>query len=166
MADIKVAGKEALQTLWSRVYEEYPRGITKGTSSASGLPIHLRKGYDNNGTWVSTGNTDTVTLTKSDITALGIPGSDTTYSLTGALASHKFTLTQTPSSGSAQTTDLTLAAGSNITLTDDTANRKITIATSAEVNQNAFSNVKVGSTTIAADSKPTRSSSSPGATSP
>ena len=153
MADIKVAGKEALQTLWHRVYEEYPRGITKGTSSASGLPIHLRKGYDNNGTWVSTGNTDTMTLTKSDITALGIPGSNTTYSLTGALASHKFTTTLNGSDGSTSPIDLTFAAGSNITLTDNAANNKITIGTSAEVNQNAFSNIKVGSTTIAADSK-------------
>lgn len=48
---------------------------------------------------------------------------------------------------------LELAAGTNITLTPDATNDKVTIATSAEVNQNAFSNVKVGSTTVAADSK-------------
>lgn len=83
----------------------------------------------------------------------------------------------------AKTDTLELAAGANITLTPDTANDKITItatdttysdavangdsglmsgadkaklngiATGAEVNQNAFSNIKVGSATVAADTK-------------
>ena len=83
----------------------------------------------------------------------------------------------------AKTDTLELVAGTNITLTPDTANDKITItatdttysdavangdsglmsgadkaklngiATGAEVNQNAFSNIKVGSTTVAADTK-------------
>ena len=60
-----------------------------------------------------------------------IPASDntnTTYTLTNALASHKFTWTFTPSSGSATTTTAELVAGNNITLTDDTTNKKITIA--------------------------------------
>lgn len=79
---------------------------------------------------------------------------NTTYTLSGALSSHKFTSTLTPSSGTATTSELTLAAGTRITLTDDTANNKITIATTAEINQNAFSNVAVaGQTTVAADSK-------------
>lgn len=72
------------------------------------------------------------TITKSDITGLGIPASDTntTYSLSGALSSHKFTSTLTAggSGSGTSTSDITLASGSNITLTDDTANRKITIA--------------------------------------
>ena len=52
-----------------------------------------------------------------------------------------------------KTDTLELAAGTLITLTPDTTNDKVTIATTAEVNQNAFSNVKVGSTTVAADAK-------------
>lgn len=85
-----------------------------------------------------------------------------------------------------KTDTLELVAGSNVTLTPDATNDKITIAatdttysvvtagssttdgglmsqadktklngiaTGAEVNQNAFSNVKVGSTTVAADAK-------------
>ena len=81
-----------------------------------------------------------------------------------------------------ETDTLELVAGSNVTLTPDDTNDKVTIAatdttysnattsvaglmsasdktkldgiaTGAEVNQNAFSNVKVGSTTVAADSK-------------
>lgn len=83
----------------------------------------------------------------------------------------------------AKTDTLELVAGTNITLTPDTTNDKITIAatdttysdavangdsglmsgadkaklngiaTGAEVNQNAFSNIKVGSATVAADTK-------------
>lgn len=85
-------------------------------------------------------------------------------------------------SADGKTDTLTIAAGSNITLTPDASNDKVTIAakdttysaatqsaaglmsaadktkldgvaTGAEVNQNAFSNVVVGSTTIAADGK-------------
>lgn len=59
------------------------------------------------------------------------PNTNTTYSLGGALtSSHKFTTTLTPSSGSATTSDITFVAGSNVTLTSDTTNRKITIASS------------------------------------
>ena len=77
------------------------------------------------------GHVQSVTaVAKSDITALGIPAQDTTYTLSGALASHKFTTTLTPSSGSATTSDFTLAAGTGISITDDTTNRKMTIACS------------------------------------
>lgn len=79
---------------------------------------------------------------------------NTTYTLSGAVASHKFTSTLTPSSGTATTSELTLAAGTRINLTDNTSTNTVTIATTAEVNQNAFSNVAVsGQTTVAADSK-------------
>lgn len=52
-----------------------------------------------------------------------------------------------------KTDTVELAAGTLITLTPDATNDKVTIATTAEVNQNAFSNVKVGSSTIAAEAK-------------
>lgn len=64
---------------------------------------------------------------KSDITALGIPAQDTTYS------------------------DATTSASGLMSSTDKT--KLNGVATGAEVNQNAFSNVKVGSTIIAADGK-------------
>lgn len=96
----------------------------------------------------------TVSLVENgDTASVTVPDNNTTYSLAGALSSHKFTSTLTPSSGSATTSDFTLAAGTGITITDDTTKRKMTIATTGEVNQNAFSNVKVGTTTIAADAK-------------
>ncbi|MDD5855251.1 MAG: hypothetical protein PUC90_02795 [Prevotella sp.] len=66
-------------------------------------------------------------VTKSDITALGIPAQDTTYSVA-----------TTSANGLMSKEDKSKLAG---------------IAAGAEVNQNAFSNVVVGSTTIAADSK-------------
>lgn len=59
-----------------------------------------------------------------------IPASDnTTYSLSGALSSHKFTSTLTAggSGSGTSTSDFTLAAGDNITLTDNTSTRTITI---------------------------------------
>jgi hypothetical protein len=66
-------------------------------------------------------------VTKSDITGLGIPGQDTTYS-DATTSTH----------GLMSTSDKSKLNG---------------IASGAEVNQNAFSNIKVGSTTIAADGK-------------
>ena len=69
----------------------------------------------------------TAAVAKSDITALGIPAQDTTYSDA-----------TTSTSGLMSSGDKTKLNG---------------VATGAEVNQNAFSNVTIGSTTISADAK-------------
>ena len=66
--------------------------------------------------------------------------------------------TTTTIAADAKTDTLSIEAGSNIKITPDATNDKITIAVTgiasgAEVNQNAFSNVKVGDVTIAADAK-------------
>ena len=50
-----------------------------------------------------------------------------------------------------ETDTLEIAGGTGITVTPDATNDKVTISTSAEANQNAFSNVKVGNTTVEAD---------------
>lgn len=57
---------------------------------------------------------------------------NTTYALSGALSSHKFTSTLTAggSGSGTSTSDFTLAAGTGITITDDTSTRKMTIACS------------------------------------
>ena len=57
---------------------------------------------------------------------------NTTYALSGALSSHKFTSTLTAggSGSGTSTSDFTLAAGTGITITDDTSARKMTIACS------------------------------------
>lgn len=76
----------------------------------------------------STGHVSaTAAVAKSDITGLGIPAQDTTYS------------------------DATTSA-SGLMSSDDKIKLN-GIATGAEVNQNAFSNIAIGNTTIAADSK-------------
>lgn len=76
----------------------------------------------------STGHVSaTAAVAKSDITGLGIPAQDTTYS------------------------DATTSASGLMSSDDKT--KLNGIATGAEVNQNAFSNIAIGNTTIAADSK-------------
>ena len=54
---------------------------------------------------------------------------NTTYGISGSLSNHAFTSTLT-AGGSGTASVLTLAAGTGITLTDDTTNKKITIACS------------------------------------
>lgn len=58
------------------------------------------------------------------------PNTNALYSIGSSLSSHKITtsLTASGSGGTSTSTDFTLVAGDNITLTDDTTNRKITIA--------------------------------------
>ena len=75
--------------------------------------------------------------------------SNTTYTLTNALSSHKFTWTFTAGgSGSGSTTTTAeLVAGTGITLTDDTTNKKITIASSVT---NTDDKVKQTNTTTSA----------------
>lgn len=89
--------------------------------------------------------TGTVALTD-DIPS--ITDTNTTYTLTNALASHKFTWTFTAGgSGSGSTTTTAeLVAGTGITLTDDTTNKKITIASSIT---NTDENVKSTAVTAA-----------------
>lgn len=69
---------------------------------------------------------------------------NTTYAISGALSSHKFTTTLTATNPSGTSTAaLELAAGSNISLTDDTTNKKITIAAT-----NTTYTLGTGTTTI------------------
>ena len=68
-----------LSTFWTKIKTwastNFGATISKGTSASSGLPIYLKDK-------ASTPNTlSTVTITKSDITALGIPSSDTKYAV-------------------------------------------------------------------------------------
>lgn len=67
-----------LKALWSKITDwtrtKHGQSIKKGTATEAGIPINLMNGAD---TPAALG--DTVTITKADITALGIPGSDTTY---------------------------------------------------------------------------------------
>lgn len=111
-------------------------------------------------------------VVKADITALGIPGSDTN--------THRPIQVNGTQILGDNTTALNLKAGSNVSVTNSSGTVTIAatdttysdattsasglmsssdktklngIATGAEVNQNAFSNVVVGNTTVSADSK-------------
>ena len=67
-----------------------------------------------------------------DVSGFITTDTNTTYALSGTLSSHKFTSTLTAggSGSGTSTSDFTLAAGTGITITDDTSNRKMTIACS------------------------------------
>lgn len=87
-------------------------GYTTNTGTVTGIKVN--------------GTTKSPTSGIVDIGTLAT--SNTTYTLSGSLASHKFSSLLTPSTGNANGTDFTLAAGTGITITDDTSNRKMTIA--------------------------------------
>ena len=57
---------------WTRT--KHGQSISKGTATQAGIPLNLMNGAD-----TPTALGATVTITKDDITALGIPASDTTY---------------------------------------------------------------------------------------
>lgn len=79
------------------------------------------------------GSTTTTALTpKGTWETFAKSDTNTTYALSGALSSHKFTSTLTAggSGSGTSTSDFTLAAGTGITITDDTSARKMTIACS------------------------------------
>lgn len=79
------------------------------------------------------GSTTTTALTpKGTWESFAKSDTNTTYALSGALSSHKFTSTLTAggSGSGTSTSDFTLAAGTGITITDDTSARKMTIACS------------------------------------
>lgn len=58
---------------WTRT--KHGQSISKGTATQAGIPLNLMNGAD-----TPTALGATVTITKGDITALGIPGSNTEYS--------------------------------------------------------------------------------------
>ena len=69
--------ESGLKTLWTKVKNwtnsVHANSMAKGASSQDGLQLMLKNGAG------SPTTLSTVTITKGDITALGIPGSDTTY---------------------------------------------------------------------------------------
>lgn len=69
--------KPGLDALWAKVKNwtnsVHAHSMTKGASSQDGLQLMLKNGAG------SPATLSTVTITKSDITSLGIPSSDTTY---------------------------------------------------------------------------------------
>ena len=67
-----------LRAFWNNIMNwvrtKHGQSIAKGTATEAGIPLNLMNGAD-----TPTALGATVTITKADITALGIPASDTTY---------------------------------------------------------------------------------------
>lgn len=67
-----------LKAFWNNIKDwtrtKHGQSISKGTATQAGIPLNLMNGAD-----TPTALGATVTITKADITALGIPASDTTY---------------------------------------------------------------------------------------
>ena len=111
-------------------------GLTGGPISTTGTISHAdtstQASSTNSGrTYIqSVGLDDFGHVTSLSTATETVTDTNTTYTLSGGLSSHKFTSTLTAggSGSGTSTAELTLAAGSNVSLTDDTTNKKITIA--------------------------------------
>lgn len=129
--------------------------LQTGSLSSNSIPVQL-VGSDGTTDTVTIKGAGGTTLSKSgnEITITTPNGDNTTYTFTGAITSTGYTITITPSSGSVQTVTIGLASATEAGLMSSSDYSKLSgIAYGAEVNQNAFSNVSVSGTTIAADSK-------------
>ena len=126
---------------------------------------------------LTTINGKTGAITKADIVAIGIPAQDTIYSHPSTHPASMITETTTKRfvSDAEKNTWNTVTSKADLTYVNTELNKKVDkisgkglstedytsaektklsgIEAGAEVNQNAFSNIKVGTTTIAADSK-------------
>jgi len=156
-------------------------GDISGGTGLTQTQVTTALGYTpvNDASYVHTDNNFTTTLkNKLDGIATGAEVNQNAFSNVGV----KVGSTTTTVAADSKTDTVTLIQGDNVTLTADTTNDTVTIAakdttyseattsaaglmsatdktklngiaTGAEVNQNAFSNIKVGSTTVAADAK-------------
>lgn len=139
-------------TTWVRVGVLYD--MTLGDKSGNSIPITL-VGSD--------GSLDSVTLTGAGGATLEKSGNtitittadtNTTYTFSRAVSPTKFTITVTPSTGSAQTIEIPLADATNAGLMSPSQVSKLEgIEDGAEPNQNAFSRVMADSTAISASTE-------------
>ena len=99
----------------------YNAGYTKNTGTVTGVKVN--------------GTTKSPTSGVVDIGTVATSDTNTTYALSGALSSHKFTSTLTAGGSGSGTSasELTLAEGTGISITDDTTNKKMTIALSSTI---------------------------------
>lgn len=139
-------------TTWVRVGVLYD--MTLGDKSGNSIPITL-VGSD--------GSLDSVTLTGAGGATLEKSGNtitittadtNTTYTFSRAVSPTKYTITVTPSTGSAQTIEIPLADATNAGLMSPSQVSKLAgIEDGAEANQNAFSRVMADSTAISASTE-------------
>lgn len=75
---MRYLNETGLSAFWKKIKDwtrsKHGQSIAKGTTTEAGIPLNLMNGAD-----TPTALGDTVTITKDDITRLGIPASDTKY---------------------------------------------------------------------------------------
>lgn len=155
-AEVKVSGGLVIDTTTNAI--KHSNSITAGTASGSATTTLSFGGtfdiptvtYDAQGHITAKGTT-TMTMPAN-------PDHDTTYSIAnptdGSDGAKVLTLTAGGSGSGTSTATFGVASTTSSGLMSSGDKTKLNgIATGAEVNQNAFSNVKVGSTTIAAGAK-------------
>lgn len=133
-------------------------GTTTITADAKQDTLELYAGDNVTLTPDATNDKVTISATDTTYTASGVVSIDANNNITSTAevnqnAFSNVKVGSTTIAADSKTDTLELVQGTRITLTPDATNDKVTIATTAEVNQNAFSNVKVGDTTIEADTK-------------
>ena len=182
MAADKYAGPNSITELWAKIKANFSNGAA-ATTTATTASVQLKNASNEN-------LGSAATIPAATTSAAGVMTADDRTKLNGITAGaqpnqNAFSTVKvgtTNVAADSATDTLELVAGSNVTLTPDATNDKVTIAatdttysdattsahglmtaadktklngiaTGAEVNQNAFGNVKVGSTTVAADAK-------------
>ena len=129
--------------------------LSLGTLSSNTVPIKLDGSDGTTDTvYLKGAGTATLSVSGSTITITTSAGQTITYTLSGSGDTTTYTITATPSSGSATSTTIpaaTQSAAGMMTSSDKTKLDGIT--SGAEPNQNAFSHIKVGATTISADTE-------------
>ena len=182
MAADKYAGPNSITELWAKIKANFSNGAA-ATTTATTASVQLKNASNEN-------LGSAATIPAATTSAAGVMTADDRTKLNGITAGaqpnqNAFSTVKvgtTNVAADSATDTLELVAGSNVTLTPDATNDKVTIAATdttysdattsahglmtaadktklngiaagAEVNQNAFSNVKVGSTTVAADTK-------------
>lgn len=139
-------------TTWVRVGVLYD--MTLGDKSGNSIPITL-VGSDGSLDSVTLAGAGGATLEKSGNTiTITTADTNTTYTFSTAVSPTKYTITVTPSTGSAQTIEIPLADATNAGLMSPSQVSKLAgIEAGAQPNQNAYGSVSAGGMAIRAQSE-------------
>lgn len=140
----------------------YQMGVGSFTTAVSSgtVKVPLQKSTDGGTNW-GNDSTCSVVIPAATTVHAGLMSKDDKIKLNGIApgaevnqnAFSNVKVGSTTVAADSKTDTLELASSTNIIITPDATNDKITFSTNAEINQNAFSNVKIGVTTVSANSK-------------
>ena len=158
----KVTGKGLSTNDYTTTEKNKLAGITAGAEVNQNAFSAVKVGTgDDDPTATATTSTDTLAITGSGLITVSRPGAkridiatsaeenQNAFSVIRAGATTDETLTYVQATG--KTDMLTLRVGSGLTLTPYPSSKTLVLTTSAQANQNAFSKVTYGETTIEAD---------------